>query len=175
MIIPEVVFIQLSSWRWAHSCSKHVEDSNKCIIEEIVRQVGYLPESLKIISAVLKYLHACRRTDKVMDGSFSVGPRRYFKRISKAAWSRPAGKMMHSVGQDNTSLSGCMSTGLIEYEAGVLITQPRRRNLLKLTPLGYAVPSDDLERLWNGQHCLCYCPLRISSETGERSEKPYWR
>jgi len=23
---------------------KYVEDSNKCIIEEIVRQVGYLPE-----------------------------------------------------------------------------------------------------------------------------------
>jgi len=38
--------IQLSSWRWAHSCSKHVEDSNKHIIEEIVRQVGYLPEKV---------------------------------------------------------------------------------------------------------------------------------
>ena len=38
VIIPEVVFIQLSSWRWAHSCSKHIEDSNKCIIGEIVRQ-----------------------------------------------------------------------------------------------------------------------------------------
>jgi hypothetical protein len=25
--------------------SKHIEDSNKHIIEEIVRQVGYLPES----------------------------------------------------------------------------------------------------------------------------------
>jgi len=36
--------IQLSSWRWAQSCSKHVEDSNKHIIEEIVRHVGYLPE-----------------------------------------------------------------------------------------------------------------------------------
>jgi len=35
----------LSSWGWAHSCSKHVEDSNKHIIEEIVRQVDYLPES----------------------------------------------------------------------------------------------------------------------------------
>jgi hypothetical protein len=43
-ILPEVVFIQLSSWRWAHSCSKHVEDSNKRIIEKTVRQVGYLPE-----------------------------------------------------------------------------------------------------------------------------------
>jgi len=32
------------SWRWAQSCSKHVEDSNKYIIEEIVRQVGHLPE-----------------------------------------------------------------------------------------------------------------------------------
>jgi hypothetical protein len=44
MIIPEVVLIQLSSWGWAQSCSKHVEDSNKRIIEEIVRQVGYPPE-----------------------------------------------------------------------------------------------------------------------------------
>ena len=54
---------------------------------------------------------------------------------------------MHSVGQDKYSLSGCMSTGLPEYETEVLITQPRRRNLLKLTALGYAVPSNDLERL----------------------------
>jgi len=44
MIIPEVVLIQLSTWGWAHSCSKHVEDSNKHIIEEIVCQVGHLPE-----------------------------------------------------------------------------------------------------------------------------------
>jgi hypothetical protein len=44
VIIPEVVLIQLSSWGWAQSCSKHVEDSNKHIIEEIVRQVIYLPE-----------------------------------------------------------------------------------------------------------------------------------
>jgi len=44
VIIPEVVFIQLSSWGWAHSSSKHVEDSDKHIIEETVRQVGYLPE-----------------------------------------------------------------------------------------------------------------------------------
>ena len=42
--VPNVVLIQLSSWGWAHSCSKHVEDSYKHIIEEIVRQVGYLPE-----------------------------------------------------------------------------------------------------------------------------------
>ena len=35
---------QLSSWGRAHSCSKHVEDSNKRIIEETVRQVRYLPE-----------------------------------------------------------------------------------------------------------------------------------
>jgi len=34
VIIPEVVFIQLFSWGWAHSCLKHVEDLNKCIIEE---------------------------------------------------------------------------------------------------------------------------------------------
>jgi len=43
-IIPDVVFIQLSSWGWAQGCSKHVEDSNKNITEETVRQVGYLPE-----------------------------------------------------------------------------------------------------------------------------------
>jgi hypothetical protein len=34
----------MSSWGWAQCGSKHVEDSNKHIIEEIVRQVGYLPE-----------------------------------------------------------------------------------------------------------------------------------
>jgi len=39
-----VVLIQLSSWRWAQSCSKHVQDSNKHIIEEIVRQICHLPE-----------------------------------------------------------------------------------------------------------------------------------
>ena len=44
VIIPEDVLIQLSSWGWAQSCSKRVEDSNKHMIEEIVRQVGYLPE-----------------------------------------------------------------------------------------------------------------------------------
>jgi hypothetical protein len=43
VIIPDVL-IQLSPWRWAQSCSKHVEDSNNHIIEEIVRQVGHLPE-----------------------------------------------------------------------------------------------------------------------------------
>jgi hypothetical protein len=37
----------LSSWGWVQSCPKHVEDSNKHIIEEIVRQVGYLPEFYK--------------------------------------------------------------------------------------------------------------------------------
>ena len=46
VIITEVVFIQLSCWGWAQSCSKHVEDSNKRNIEETVRQVGYLPEHL---------------------------------------------------------------------------------------------------------------------------------
>jgi hypothetical protein len=44
VIIPDFVLIQLSSWGWAHSCSKHIEDWNKYIIEEIVRQVDYLPE-----------------------------------------------------------------------------------------------------------------------------------
>jgi hypothetical protein len=36
--------MQLSSWGWAQGCSKHVEYSNKHIIEKIVRQVSYLPE-----------------------------------------------------------------------------------------------------------------------------------
>jgi hypothetical protein len=44
VIIPDVVWIQLSSWGWAQSCSKHVEDSNKHIIGEIVGQAGYLPD-----------------------------------------------------------------------------------------------------------------------------------
>jgi hypothetical protein len=34
----------LSSWGWAQGCSKHVEDSNKHIIEETVCQIGYLPK-----------------------------------------------------------------------------------------------------------------------------------
>ena len=46
VIIPDVS-IQLSSWRWAQSCSKHVEDLNKHIIEETVRQVGYLPQIIR--------------------------------------------------------------------------------------------------------------------------------
>ena len=29
--IPDVVLMQLSSWKWAQQCSKHVEESNKCI------------------------------------------------------------------------------------------------------------------------------------------------
>jgi len=33
-----------SSWEWAQSCSKHIEDSNKHIIEETVCQVGHQPE-----------------------------------------------------------------------------------------------------------------------------------
>ena len=44
MIIPEVIFIQLSSRGWAQGCSKHVEDSNKRIMEENVCHVGYLQE-----------------------------------------------------------------------------------------------------------------------------------
>jgi len=42
--MPEILLIQLSSWGWAHSCSKHVEDSSKHIVKEIVRQFGHLPE-----------------------------------------------------------------------------------------------------------------------------------
>jgi hypothetical protein len=36
--------MQFSSWEWEQSCSKHREDSNKHIIEEIVHQVGHLLE-----------------------------------------------------------------------------------------------------------------------------------
>ena len=43
-LIPEVVLMQMSFWGWAQSCSKHVGDSNKHIIEEFVRQVAHLPE-----------------------------------------------------------------------------------------------------------------------------------
>ena len=46
--MPEVVLIQLSSWGWAQSCSKHEKDSNKHIIEEIVRQVGHLPDLIDL-------------------------------------------------------------------------------------------------------------------------------
>jgi hypothetical protein len=53
--MPEVVLIQLFSWEWAQICSKHVEDSNIHIIEEIARQVGYLPEL---------YEHAWSEKDK---------------------------------------------------------------------------------------------------------------
>jgi len=44
VVIPDVVLIQLSSCGCVHSCSKHVEDSNKHTVEETVRQVGHLPE-----------------------------------------------------------------------------------------------------------------------------------
>jgi hypothetical protein len=50
--------IQLFSWGWAQSCSKHVKDSNKCIIEETVRQVGYLPELYEDAQSE-KYLKKC--------------------------------------------------------------------------------------------------------------------
>jgi hypothetical protein len=45
---------QLSSWVWAHSCSKHVEDSNKRIIEETERHVGYLPDLYE--EGITKYI-----------------------------------------------------------------------------------------------------------------------
>ena len=45
-----------------HSCSKHVEDSNKHVIEEIVRQVGYLPE-LYVIECVRKVAVHCTPPD----------------------------------------------------------------------------------------------------------------
>ena len=59
MIIPDVVLIQLKSWGWAQDCSKHVEDSNKHIVEETGHQVGYLPEFMehvilwKLVIAIL--------------------------------------------------------------------------------------------------------------------------
>jgi hypothetical protein len=55
VITPEVVLIHLSSWGWAQSCWKHVEESNKYIIEETVRQVGHLQESL--VSVFYKMMH----------------------------------------------------------------------------------------------------------------------
>ena len=53
VIIPDVVLVQLSSWGWAHSCSKHVEDLNKHIIEENVHQVGHLPDSIHFLTCAL--------------------------------------------------------------------------------------------------------------------------
>jgi hypothetical protein len=50
VIMPEVVLIQLSSWGWAQSCSKHVEDSNKHIVVETVRQVDYPPEIAFVVT-----------------------------------------------------------------------------------------------------------------------------
>jgi hypothetical protein len=42
VIIPDVVLMQLSSWEWAHSCSEHVEDSNKHINKKLcVKLVTY--------------------------------------------------------------------------------------------------------------------------------------
>jgi len=108
-----------------------------------------MPNSLKIISAVLKYLHAFRRTNKVMDGSFSVGARRYFKRILKPRNRDLPGKWCIASVRIRILLPDVWALDLTEYETVVLITQPRRRNLLKLTLPGYAVPRNDLERLWN--------------------------
>jgi len=52
--------MQLSSWGWAQSCSKQVEDSNKHITEEIVRQVGHLPEWRIAPSVYALHFHAFR-------------------------------------------------------------------------------------------------------------------
>ena len=52
VVIPDVVLIQLFSWGWAHSCSKHVDDSNKHNIEETVRRVGYSPEFTAIFEGL---------------------------------------------------------------------------------------------------------------------------
>jgi len=35
VIIPDVILIQLSSWEWAQSYSKHVDNSNKYIIKKL--------------------------------------------------------------------------------------------------------------------------------------------
>jgi len=51
--VVEVVFIRLSSWGWAHGCSKHVEDSNKHIIEETLRQLGCLPELFQLVTVLI--------------------------------------------------------------------------------------------------------------------------
>jgi hypothetical protein len=49
--------MQLSSWRWAQSCSKHIEDSNKHNVEVIVPQVGYLPEFEPYLRLYKKFLN----------------------------------------------------------------------------------------------------------------------
>ena len=59
VIIPDVVLIQLFSCGWAHSCSKHVEDSNKHIIEESVRQVDYLPELYEDVRSEKYRINSC--------------------------------------------------------------------------------------------------------------------
>jgi len=48
--------IQLSSWGWAQSGSKHVEDSDK-IIKEIVRQVGHITELYEDARSEKKYIY----------------------------------------------------------------------------------------------------------------------
>jgi hypothetical protein len=57
VIIPETVLIQLSSLGWAQSCLKHVEDSNKHNIGEIVHQVGHLPELYKDARSEKYYIY----------------------------------------------------------------------------------------------------------------------
>ena len=64
--------MQLSSWGWAQSCSKHIENSNKHIIEENVRQVVYLPElyedarSEKYKILCLHMFHAMRLFEQML-------------------------------------------------------------------------------------------------------------
>jgi len=74
VVIPEVVFTQLSTWGWAHSCSNHVEDLNECIIEKLcgklvtyqktqdqvkVRYLLNTKSNYSINSTVYKINHSC--------------------------------------------------------------------------------------------------------------------
>jgi hypothetical protein len=130
--------------------------------------------SLNIIPSVPKYLHVCRRTDRVMDGSFSLSARRFFKRISKPRDRDLPGKWC--------TVSVRIRILLVYVWAlDFLITKlecwsPNRDGLLKLTPLGYAVPSNDLEMLWNEAALFMLLSLTFFLQRLEKyAKKPYWK
>lgn len=153
------------------SCALLVSDFNQ-YSTDIYKTIEYqIP--LKIISAVQKYLHVCRRTDKVLDGTFSVSALRYLKRISKPRNRDLPGKWCIASVKVRILLAGVWTRGLPENETGVLITQPRRRSLLKLTPLGYAVPSNDLERQWNEAAFFVLLPLTFFCTDWRKTRKTF--
>jgi hypothetical protein len=142
------------------NCSLLVSDFNQKLADIDKTTEYQIPwKSFQLFWSILT------RADAQSDGRIVFSRRSaVLQTRNKAAWLRPAGKTTHSVGKDKNSPSGCMSTGLPEHGTGVLIAQPRRQSLLKLTPLGYAVSCNDLERLWNE-----------ASGTEESREKLCWR